>query len=307
MSIFLNQIAKVLSKALVVFKYVYIEDFNKEVTTQQQYNLLEIEFTYYDNATSNTALTEVSTSTGIGITFEVLAAALASDLKTIMGAQERELDKITLKLKYSPTGLPEQFSIKANQFTFHHQHFSMLQVQNTTVASSGTAGADNLEASNITNNPLAGRKYWVNGNGFMPKVRRGQTVSLLASPVTGQISATATTMGGNFQKPPQASQFIGGVKSTTCRMEPGAIYRNSISNTQSHNLMKFFKKHWQDFDQVTIDRITLGKSFMFGLEKLLYNRTEADTITYNWEINQHFKIGYSYNPRTYTVPITTIV
>jgi hypothetical protein len=169
---------------------------------------------------------------------------------------------------------------------------SALVLQNRTL-SGGTAAAE--QVNNVENNPLRGRMYCTNGNGFEPIWRDPNDASWTA--LIGKVSDGV--MLGNQERTlpkkarlPEPSFFRHTKNGAKTLLQPGQI-KKDILITRHKMSMERFEEVYQDTisnSQQTSPEATvycpLGKANLFAFEKVCDTRAGDEAL---------IQIGYEHN------------
>lgn len=297
----MNQFAFCLMKQLFKMRSIYIDDFRKTISSMTAWYQVQVEYSFYPTAdTSTPTLINVNTFTqpsSPGTTFIDIVDDLGSSFEATFATNKRKLESIALLFTATSGASPDIYTISADEFYVHVCNYLTIQIQNTSLAASGT---DTSEATNVTSNPLVGKHYYSYGNGFKPKVRRSQTKAFTTD--NGFIATnTSSLLGNNYDKPPVGSVFDHKVSTRNIEIGPGAIMAQYAVHKQTYNISKFLLYHADDLASPN-EFNKVGKAIMIGLERKLDNRSDS-SIRIGYEYNSTLKCGYSYNPKTYVQPL----
>lgn len=189
----------------------------------------------------------------------------------------------------------------------HLSHSSSLRVQNRTA--NGAIGT----STDVNNtNPLEGKLYFGRkGRNFMlPKYNAGGEAFANIAPEyqRGDLTLGAAAMGAtNFMNQPPSASQVGGTKTVPFALHPGQIMIDSWKQKQTYSLVSLMTKLIPGLITKPVapakDYIALNLGYWraVGLEKLVWDRTEANNVAVGYEVNQIYSISLSSTSPT-TVP-----
>lgn len=281
--------------------------------TVQNATSLTLEYSYNTNQAVAGALTTRSIA-ATGLTYQGLALAWQSDIDTAWSAQPHSIEEVTLYLTVDKGGVANaavipSAKVHGKNFNIDFSFDSKLKIQNVT--SSSTVGVDEDQLANaINNNPLIGNLYSHNKNqlnGFEPAKNEDSGTTFIADNQTGIISSGASTnsLSQYLKKPPPAWAFKAKrVKKLT--LEPGQIRYAHMTYKASMSLQTFLTKlHYTISDGSSDYAVNFCFAQMFGLEKMLDDRSETNDIVLSYEVVQTYACK-GYNRRFASVPIVEL-
>lgn len=266
-----------------------------------------------------------------GETWKTLAIAIGNLIKTAAaGSAYFELHSFELFSRDS-TATPKIVNciIYCRDLKLVAKCSSGLVLQNSTVANRDVADENNDDDGHVTNNPLIGRQYFMNGimypmrfmnnNVDMAAFQANLTEGLIRQevqrarvgpPANAQSPANWTTqMVNTYIKPPPHQSFTNAYNSNRCRIEPGEIRKSFCSSTHKmsiqrwmHVLMPWLRTGGTE----GVYNIKIGKARMYGLERILDDRNSEPEITVGYELNMTIStmcFGYS---KKYCDPINNV-
>lgn len=229
-----------------------------------------------------------------GITFNQLSDRLMSlvlrDLQSVNGigfvAEINLIDR--------NTGVDRVMArLPLNDMDFLFKIVSTLTVQNRTLALSGV---DTAESTNVTNNPLYGHSYYTSKANYLAKddnnlrdVTCDMNIGVLNQPAIGTIGEIVRP-GYNFENCRRSGRQM---------IQPGKIRKSSLVSYWKFEANKFFMVFSDAINACNVTnaglpnwnvswnvcRVGVGKTMLFGFEKMLDSRSEGDTISIGWELN----------------------
>lgn len=270
----------------------------------------KIEYTFYERHLDPLVNT-VNLLTGINPTYEEIATQIKSSLQATFNSFQKVIFvKFSLKNDLTPGSniWTNVGTIEMKQFMIHFDIVSKLNIQNVTLAGTGTTGDQEL-ATEIRNNPLRGKSYDGPGNGFIPKYRQAAPTfwseGFVADGAAGILLKKATDVGlAEFQKPPNGSFFDRCNKTSFVNLIPGAIKSSSIRFKKSIAWNTFSQKYAEELLNVNSSntRTYFGVCRMFAFEKQLDARGE-NPVKISYEFNLNMSVSYKYRPKTLVMAI----
>jgi len=176
-------------------------------------------------------------------------------------------------------------SLNLKNETIHYYCKSELKFQNRTKAADG-----GVDATNINNNPLTGKLYeFTSGvpktkayNTFLiERIKDGTGVNLIRG------AEFAANVNG-LKEPPRPKFFSNCKKSSSIRLEPGAIKKHTIIHTVKLKFNQFLLNH--TYQSTGVDRLTIraaGKCAMIALEDMI-NVNGSELIGMAYEVNRTY-------------------
>jgi len=265
-----------------------------------------LRFNYYASPTTATLTTvTVNTYDLDADTYQVIAEELGGSLATTFGGSATKLYMNEVYIETLHTTLSTVITgiVYAHQFKFTFESKVSLNLQNQTVSSDSDD-----KITDVTNNPLHGKMYFTNSNGFVARTRStlATSGSLVSDAVTGVIASNNEELGTDiYKKPPHAHHFLGVKSYKNVVLMPGQMSEKVIQSSFTMNLKTMLLKlHTNLVDNNTLT--FMGKSILFALEKKLDVRGETAGISVGWENNSSFGGHYVYRPKILTQPILEV-
>lgn len=178
---------------------------------------------------------------------------------------------------------------------------SEITIQNRTLANT-TANPEHHDSMlDVENNPLEGKSYYTNTNGFIRKWRNAfgasKATGFIANDSTGlinvdpddaQFSSEETAL---LQRPPLPNMFYNTKGYGKIRLGPGHLKRNTLVSRWNVSVNQFFRKMEKYFKDINEDgRVFYGKSQMYAFEKMMHTTdAEEPDLNIGYEINNIFK------------------
>lgn len=210
-------------------------------------------------------------------------------------------------------------SIDMEKALFDIEIVSKMRIQNRTVASVQDPDSDVM--TDVSNNPLHGRRYMCSGNGLKPGQDTGTGVADKAM-VGGYPNGILTYVPGDsedmYRKPPRSTIFTNVKKQQTVDVKPGDIKTSYLKYTATmsvDNFLKAFRLHlydmkvWYPNTLINLPKkhfCSLGKTELIAVEKLLDSRVDEPTISIGYELVQSFKGLVRLRKNLITAPIVDV-
>lgn len=251
-------------------------------------------------------------ATNVPISYDTFAQNFANLIRTETVSRNTD-DKAVLQIfsielylvSYnggSPTTVPMS-TLEGDQLFLEIDVTSTLQIQNRTLASTGTNGVEQL-ATNIENNPLRGKIYYSKKWGNAIQLNYRQTglsnfTGLIVDPLEGIFTESGTDMANQstdskymFQKPPPAWMF-NAMKSSNISLAPGRIKYDSVKFKAKLKFNTFLSKINKLLCNADLDELVevpFGKLHMLAFEKLMDTGEDGEpSVDIGYEITQTYK------------------
>lgn len=269
---------------------------------------LQISYTYYVGTA--TTSTQVNLPVGAQPTFEALANQIYNDITTRFSNLDHRMENIWIN---EVTGaLQTHALIRLKDYKLHFECSSLMTIQNRTLAGTSTVDENDENINEISNNPICGRQYVGNYNGFYPKSRdttEGSYEGYIGAAGTGIIStAAASSLIQETRKPPPGTYFRNCMKTSRVIITPGVIKKSFISFKKTLYFNQFIKIMNNVIETPTgTQEVLWGKCAMFGLEKVLNSRQSENNVAVGFEVNHVFKCRGYYEKNCVQTPLLFIV
>jgi hypothetical protein len=238
------------------------------------------------------------------VNIENLIGTIADTITT--STQQFVVDYVYL----SGSGFNQRMSVR--NMSINLGYSSKLVLQNRTAG----ATISDTEATDVTNNPLTGRRWEVKGNFVEPKTKSwdnsiSTVSSFVVNPDSGVITGGAGISGlGSVKKVGTPDEVMRCLGTKRVGLAPGEIrvstlsYNKTLSlNTIIHHLLNYIKHSTSANVQTFRDTMKVGKTAMFQFEKLCDTRvTDDQLVTLGYEHNcimgaRVVRVGYGYTTR----------
>lgn len=200
-------------------------------------------------------------------------------------------------------------SIDLSQFYLDLQMTSTIKIQNRTVASDSVPNAQDELVTDVENNPLVGKKYYSNANGFLPRFRNSGSYQALVANFNGaNISATAGNLGDpQFKSPPNHRMFIGCKRTVAVKLMPGQIKHSTLRSSYNSSFTKLVSKYVFEMDEAVNTKYSwFGNSELFAFELSLDSGASEPNISIGYQTKYYLKCGAVYRKNRYTHAILDI-
>lgn len=228
-------------------------------------------------------LTTVTYTWSTALTYQGVAENFFAAIRTAF-SNSTVHNPVSFRFEWNGTS---QAFFPATDVMLSFSMLSILTVQNQSLGGTTLDGDDNILA--ISNNPLVGKLYTTKGNYFEPKWRASGDASylpLLASNTTGLIKGNATDSIPEVLIKPPPPTFFGSTKSIPVTMKPGQIVKSTLRTNTKISLIKYFDIMENDLNvSGNYTMVDFGDSAMFGMEKMLDNRTTENAVSLSYELN----------------------
>ena len=258
--------------------------------------------------------TQSSSSTSITAgtqTYLGLADAIYTQLKTTM---QPGVELAEIRLNDHDGHCNAKVLLSQMDLTF--EVVSVMKIQNRTLATSSITTAEHdEEMTQISNNPVVGKIYSGNHDGFMPDARGilpggASFEGLLADTQQGVIAAKAADLPVGFKKPIDGQFLKSCYKTGNVIIMPGEIKTSRLKYTRRMNCLEFFTKLSTEIDEATVAdtrlRTRFGVCEMVGVEKQLNSRDGEADISLAYEVSQIYKCSGYYKKSTKVMPLLEI-
>lgn len=180
---------------------------------------------------------------------------------------------------------------------------SKMTMQNRTLARTG--GADESNANDIANNPIAGRSYTGRGNGAMMRVANNIVATneaFLGNRETGEIDFRVDAGGGQvtaeqkevFNRPPAKSAFQNVSATGSAFLNPGQMKTSSCYFKRKMYLSTFMNAVYKNIEGSTNQSFcTLGMFKIYAYEKRCNTGVDEPDISVGYEINSIYRARVS--------------
>lgn len=214
----------------------------------------------------------------------------------------------------------------AEDIKLHIVGNSNLQVQNRTLATSIVGDGDNDQADHIANNPIIGKRYKGYGTAFpykwnadftapSPMFQIDQFNGTMAITV-GTLTDLPATMSSLLNKPPPHGHFHNLVGSAYERVDPGKIRRSQVKHSYKMSLASFCRRFlpymrtaatYAGLVQDGAHQLKMGKTNIFGFEKLCNSRLDEPSLSVGFECNLTTSAVAYARKRLYCAPQVIVV
>lgn len=302
----LQQIGRCILKELFKQAGVAITDWTRRLDLQDD-TAYALDHYYYVDANSNTISSDqISGNINNATDLQTVVDLIVANFESVYGLEVPSYP-VRWVMRSKTTGPtlegPIVATVIADQFNFEVKNYAMMLIQNRTLGN----GTDENEMTNITNNPLIGKMYVCNSNGAVPRQRGSNSANggFMPDQSTGIFDTGHLVDRANLIKPPLPWYWRGVKKTSSVRLEPGAIKRHTVTFNRKYNLNKFLVKYNTAMTS-DLKQVFMGSTVMFALEKLLDSRDTEQVISIGYEVNTTLKINYSYKKQVFTNPITLV-
>jgi hypothetical protein len=259
---------------------------------------MTIECAFKMSGVTNTSTTVVTSAILSNQTLVDITVAFLNALYTVRGA-----------LVWQPA-LPVDIALRSDDATRQYafvplrnalinlEIWSLMTIQNRTLAAGGTTTEVDESALSVTANPVTGKVYQCYGNGFVPTYQDDGDVSfvpLFGNRNTGEFATNAAESFPQTRKIPQGF-FFGANKTRDVKLQPGEIKKDFIKTSKIMKLETFMTKfnnsltneaQTTELDKLKID---FGLSRLYAFEKLCNTRVDEPSITIGYEVNNTCKV-----------------
>lgn len=250
--------------------------------------------------------------------YEFLSAQLAQWLWAIVDNNEKiEIRKISLRsTAVTPRTILSEIRGKDVSVKFYCS--SKLAIQNRTVASNAV---DNVESTNVANNPLVGFAYEGPGNCMRPRTNNSDTTfsSSIANMKQGLLTTSSAQLGPAtgptdvYKKPLPPNSFANVKKSAKFTLTPGQIKTSFIKSSMHMPMNTFLAKMYDSLSAYTVvpassDRkvLTMGKFKAHSMEKYLDSRLTANPVSIAYQLDLKICCRLSVRKYCIGVPSNTV-
>lgn len=262
-----------------------------------QFGQFSIVYHYYTSATDTSydqGSFDVQVATTHDRTYQALAVALRDNFDSEMATGD-EVHLVDIGVQsQSLTGFQE-VKIHAENIYLYWAIGSRLKIQNTTLSADGTGDNNDEELFVVDRNPIQGKLYkckqWANY--FEPKNRNihnteANYTGYIANVSSGHIFAVNQfTAVRDTKKPPPGWFFK--ARESSVMLQPGQIVEDKWLFKTKIKLNNFFKIFWKNIPLTnTQQQVDFGYAHMYGLEKMLDNRSETTSVNVDYEIVQRY-------------------
>jgi hypothetical protein len=255
-----------------------------------------VELTVKMTGVTNTSTTSVSyTCTANDDLYAVTINLLTNLFSTRPATAWQTVLPVSIFLR---SGVGDQLAhLPLRQSLIQLECWSLMTIQNRTLAAGGTTTEVDESALSVTNNPISGKVYRVRGNGFVPTYQVNADASftpLFADKNTGLFSTNAADSFPDSKKIPQPFYF-GAKYSRNVTLQPGEIKKDFIKSYSKMKLETFMTKFCNQItneaqttplDELKID---WGESSMYAFEKVCNTRADEPQISVGFEVNNTVK------------------
>jgi len=255
---------------------------------------------------SAAATTQYFITATVGASYHEMAVDLATELFLRL-TPTTELYDIWLTTDYTDDDATKSvLQFQNMKFNFHMT--SMLKLQNTTEAATAT---DPLLGTNVSANPLSGKRYTKKSTGFVPTFRgtaaEASYKSFLADGLNGLITANNLHSAlVQTKKPPPGSYFE--ARATNVMMGPGDIIIDRLSygfNKSPQDLLRKLRGAFSH-DGVLNNTGPIGEAHMYGMERLIDCRVAEPSIKLSYQLEQTYKASITYRKKKVIVPMLSV-
>jgi len=258
------------------------------------------------STTSVAAMSQYSITATVNGTYNQISVALAAEMFLRM-TEASELYDMWLTTDSNDDDATKSV-LQFQNMTFNFHMSSVLKIQNTTEAASAT---DPLLGTNISANPLCGKRYTKKATGFVPTFRgtgaEASYVPFIADASFGLINAnnlhSAVTQS---IKPPAGSFFE--ARATNVLMKPGDIIIDKLSYSFKKSPQELIRKMRGSFtsDANLHTSSPVGEAHMFGLERLIDCRVAEPVIKISYQLDQTYKASIVYRKKKVIAPMLAV-
>lgn len=273
----------------------------------------------------------------VGQTYEQIATGCAKRWARAQGGADYHIIPLKLYLFKTGDAAPTvKIDLQGAAIAFDIK--SRMVIQNRSLGS--VVDADSDVVTDVSNNPVKGRRYFSSSNGLRMRTttgaQPGRTPNLPANGGDEELAGYSNTLetllvGGTpngiirvtpsepeFRKPPPSSVFSNCRLTGAVKLNPGQIKTSYLKFSQNVYLTTFFMKfgrHLYDikvfFDDELVPLVrkhycNLASAEVFAFEKMLDSRVDEPTISLGYEV--HYSIAstlYTKN-NTATIPIVDV-
>lgn len=250
--------------------------------------------------------------------FEGVAAILTGGIWGIVEGNEKiEIVKISMR-SILATPRVVLFEIRGKDVSMKYYCSSKLSMQNRTVASNAV---DNIEATNVANNPLVGFAYEGKGNAMRPRTNNVGTTfpSTIANLKQGIIISSSALLGPAtgptdvYKKPLPPNSFQNVSKYAKFTLNPGEIKTSFIKSTMNYRMNDFFANVYEMLSNYTAApvssdrRVTrMGTFKCHSMEKYLDSRFTGNKVSVAYQLDTKICCRLSVRKYCIGVPSNTI-
>lgn len=227
-----------------------------------------------------------------------MARAFYDTLKTNIDT-DFYIDSFTFRVNF---GQQSVCSFKPSQSQISLWKKSTLRVQNQSKAGDTTTTIP--VANEIANNPLVGKMYNSNASGFLPLIRPTAINAQYKGFSPNGVGAIGVVDAGedlsHLVKPPHARFFRNTTAAGTVYLAPGQLKSHVLVKSYTTSLSRWFMSQRRiivEHGNLMLTNPSLrslgynDKATLFGLEKQLDTRGEANSIDMGWQLETKVSVG----------------
>jgi hypothetical protein len=248
-----------------------------------------IQYWYTDGTTTTDYVTR-TISIVTPQTYDQLARALFADFQLQFTGSQADIELYKIFMFESAAPQAPLGTLMLAEAKVMYEVYSKLKLQNTSLAGTTTAEADDDVTDNVTRNPVYGKTYISRhrGNGFRPTATEGAVISMIANPANGMFAQQSGVMDPFYRKPPFASTLRAKV-SNRFRCEPGEIKIVSWRDVRSVKLNKLIDELQKSFGDTQNNFQHVGYAQMVAFEKEMNCATNENPIAIHYALEQDYK------------------
>lgn len=289
-------------------------------------DLFNIVVRYRDGEVDNNVSTATYTPSSGTIKWSALVTELAQFVMNLVSTTSVRFELLDMYMKNqtSTTAMIGSKKIRFKDMRISIKAVAKMKIQNETVSTtSGATGQDTYSAEDIRNNPLEGKYYDLYGNYAEPKYFEhdglGDPNVLCAVADTGVMfvaddSANLTTgMQNLYDKVLPGGFFQRCGKTGRVTLAPGAIKHSTLitSKTMYFNsivaaLLPQLRATTTFAGALSSQPTKMGRSRLFGFEKMVDSRTTEPAITLGYDLDMTFITRCIGQNSTFTAPYTSV-